>query len=59
LLDLRASSTTNLEHQAFVLDEDNRDAVYISPGVAHGYDPACGIPWPLPMTVFSEAPVPT
>lgn len=37
LLDLRPNSTTYLEHEALVLDEDNRDAAYIPPGVAHGF----------------------
>jgi dTDP-4-dehydrorhamnose 3,5-epimerase len=37
LLDLRPSSPTYLRHVAVTLDEDNRDAVYIPPGIAHGF----------------------
>jgi len=37
LLDLRPKSPSYLRHQALVLDQDNRDAVYIPPGVAHGF----------------------
>jgi dTDP-4-dehydrorhamnose 3,5-epimerase len=37
LLDLRPSSPTYLRHVAVTLDEDNRDAVFIPPGIAHGF----------------------
>jgi dTDP-4-dehydrorhamnose 3,5-epimerase len=37
LLDLRPSSPSYLQHVAVTLDEDNRDAVYIPPGIAHGF----------------------
>jgi len=37
LLDLRPEQPTYLEHRAVVLDEDNRDAVFVPPGVAHGF----------------------
>jgi dTDP-4-dehydrorhamnose 3,5-epimerase len=37
LLDLRPASSTYLQHVAITLDEDNRDAVYIPPGIAHGF----------------------
>jgi len=37
LLDLRPGSPTYLTHAAFVLDEDNRDAVFVPQGVAHGF----------------------
>jgi dTDP-4-dehydrorhamnose 3,5-epimerase len=37
LLDLRPPSPTYLQHVAVTLDEDNRDAVYIPPGIAHGF----------------------
>ena len=37
LLDLRPGSATYLRHVALGLDEDNRDAVYIPPGIAHGF----------------------
>jgi dTDP-4-dehydrorhamnose 3,5-epimerase len=37
LLDLRPSSVTYLQHIAVRLDEDNRDAVFIPWGVAHGF----------------------
>lgn len=37
LLDLRPASPTYLRHAAVRLDTDNRDAVYIPPGVAHGF----------------------
>lgn len=37
LLDLRPPSPSYLQHVALTLDEDNRDAVYIPPGVAHGF----------------------
>jgi dTDP-4-dehydrorhamnose 3,5-epimerase len=37
LLDLRPPSPTYLQHVAVTLDEDNRDAVFIPPGIAHGF----------------------
>lgn len=37
LLDLRPMQPTYLRHQAVSLDEDNRDAVFVPSGVAHGF----------------------
>jgi dTDP-4-dehydrorhamnose 3,5-epimerase len=37
LLDMRPPSPTYLQHVAVTLDEDNRDAVFIPPGIAHGF----------------------
>ncbi len=37
LLDLRPGESTYLKHRAVVLDQDNRDAVFIPAGVAHGF----------------------
>ena len=37
LLDLRPDSPSYLRHQSVVLDQDNRDAVFIPPGIAHGF----------------------
>lgn len=37
LLDLRPAQPTYLRHHAVTLDEDNRDAVFIPAGVAHGF----------------------
>jgi dTDP-4-dehydrorhamnose 3,5-epimerase len=37
LLDLRPQSSSYLQHVAVTLDEDNRDAVFIPPGIAHGF----------------------
>jgi dTDP-4-dehydrorhamnose 3,5-epimerase len=37
LLDLRPGEPTYLKHRAVVLDQDNRDAVFIPTGVAHGF----------------------
>lgn len=37
LLDLRPAQPTYLRHHAVTLDEDNRDAVFIPSGVAHGF----------------------
>jgi dTDP-4-dehydrorhamnose 3,5-epimerase len=37
LLDLRPQSSSYLRHVALILDEDNRDAVFIPSGVAHGF----------------------
>ncbi len=37
LLDLRPRSATYLRHLALHLDEDNRDAVFIPSGIAHGF----------------------
>lgn len=37
MLDLRPGSPSYLQHLAVVLDADERNAVYIPPGVAHGF----------------------
>jgi dTDP-4-dehydrorhamnose 3,5-epimerase len=37
LLDLRRGEPTYLTHRAVVLDQENRDAVFIPAGVAHGF----------------------
>jgi dTDP-4-dehydrorhamnose 3,5-epimerase len=37
LLDLRPRSPTYLQHLSVTLDEDNRAAVFIPPGIAHGF----------------------
>jgi dTDP-4-dehydrorhamnose 3,5-epimerase len=37
VLDLRPQEATYLEHFAAVLDENNRDALFIPPGLAHGF----------------------
>jgi dTDP-4-dehydrorhamnose 3,5-epimerase len=37
LLDLRPDSPGYLQHVAVTLDEENRDAVFIPPGIAHGF----------------------
>ena len=37
LLDLRPQSVTYLRHEAVILDSENRDAVYVPAGVAHGF----------------------
>jgi dTDP-4-dehydrorhamnose 3,5-epimerase len=37
LLDLRPDSPGYLQHVAVSLDEENRDAVFIPPGIAHGF----------------------
>lgn len=37
LLDLRPEMPSYLRHQAVVLDQDNRDAVFIPAGIAHGF----------------------
>lgn len=37
LIDLRPGERTYLRHLAVVLDQDNRDAVFIPAGVAHGF----------------------
>lgn len=37
LLDLRPASATYLTHRAVRLDENNRDAVFVPSGVAHGF----------------------
>jgi dTDP-4-dehydrorhamnose 3,5-epimerase len=37
LLDLRPAQPTYLSYRALVLDEDNRDAVFVPSGVAHGF----------------------
>jgi dTDP-4-dehydrorhamnose 3,5-epimerase len=37
MLDLRPESPTYLRHLAVVLDEDSRKAVFIPPGVGHGF----------------------
>ena len=37
MLDLRPESSTYLQHVSVELDEANRDAIYIPPGIAHGF----------------------
>lgn len=37
LLDLRPDSPTYLKHEAFELTADNRDALYVPEGIAHGF----------------------
>jgi len=37
LLDLRPRSPSYLQHVGVTLDEDNRAAVFIPPGIAHGF----------------------
>lgn len=37
LLDLRPDSPSYLRHEAVVLDQNNRDAVFIPSGIAHGF----------------------
>jgi dTDP-4-dehydrorhamnose 3,5-epimerase len=37
LLDLRPAMPTYLHHLSLTLDEDNRDAVYVPAGIAHGF----------------------
>ncbi|AMN47438.1 dTDP-4-dehydrorhamnose 3,5-epimerase [Steroidobacter denitrificans] len=37
LIDLRPDSATYLQHQGLLLDQDNRAAVFIPAGVAHGF----------------------
>lgn len=37
LIDLRPGSPAYLQHRAVVLDEDERNAVFIPPGIAHGF----------------------
>lgn len=37
LLDLRTRSPSYLRHTAVTLDEENHDAVFIPPGIAHGF----------------------
>jgi dTDP-4-dehydrorhamnose 3,5-epimerase len=37
LLDLRPDSPTYLRHASVRLDDEERDAVYIPPGIAHGF----------------------
>ena len=37
MLDLRPESPSYLRHVSVELDESNRDAVYIPPGIAHGF----------------------
>jgi dTDP-4-dehydrorhamnose 3,5-epimerase len=37
LLDLRPGSPSYLQHVAVTLDEENRDTVFIPPGIAHGF----------------------
>jgi len=37
ILDLRPSSPSYLRHAAFTLDDERRNALYIPPGVAHGF----------------------
>jgi dTDP-4-dehydrorhamnose 3,5-epimerase len=37
LIDLRPGSPVYLEHLSVVLDEDERNAVFLPPGIAHGF----------------------
>ena len=37
ILDLRPDSPSYLRHQGVLLDDDNRDAIFIPSGVAHGF----------------------
>ena len=37
IVDLRPESSTYLAHLAVQLDQDNRDALFIPPGLAHGF----------------------
>lgn len=37
ILDLRPTSPSYVRHAAFTLDEERRNALYIPPGVAHGF----------------------
>jgi dTDP-4-dehydrorhamnose 3,5-epimerase len=37
LLDLRPDSATYLKHEAVTVDDAGRDAVFVPPGVAHGF----------------------
>ena len=37
IVDLRPESSTYLAHLAVRLDQDNRDALFIPPGLAHGF----------------------
>jgi dTDP-4-dehydrorhamnose 3,5-epimerase len=37
LLDLRPDSPTYLKHEAFELTSDNREALYVPDGIAHGF----------------------
>jgi dTDP-4-dehydrorhamnose 3,5-epimerase len=37
LLDLRPRSPTYLQHASVILDDENRDAVFIPHGIAHGF----------------------
>ena len=39
LLDLRPDSPSYLRHVSVSLDEENRDAVFIPHGIAHGFRP--------------------
>jgi len=41
LLDLRPESSTYLQHVSVQLDDEDRDAVYIPAGVAHGFQTLC------------------
>lgn len=41
LLDLRPASPSYLQHVGVRLDAENRDAVYIPPGIAHGFQTWC------------------
>jgi dTDP-4-dehydrorhamnose 3,5-epimerase len=42
LLDLRPDSPTYLKHQGFELTGDNRDALYVPEGLAHGFQTLTG-----------------
>jgi dTDP-4-dehydrorhamnose 3,5-epimerase len=37
ILDLRPESSTYLRHLSIVLDDERRNALYVPPGVAHGF----------------------
>jgi dTDP-4-dehydrorhamnose 3,5-epimerase len=37
IVDARRGSPTYLQHQAYVLDDHNKDQLYIPPGFAHGF----------------------
>ena len=41
LLDLRPHAPSYLQHLAVVLDEDSHDALFVPPGVAHGFQTLC------------------
>ena len=37
IVDLRPESSTYLRHLSIVLDDERRNALYVPPGVAHGF----------------------